>query len=218
MQSVRRGWGVCMPRLNRLFKGVLQEHSSLWIVLPCAVLLCALQLTGDDVIKALRFERAAVLHGEWYRLFTGHWVHLSLNHLWLNLVGLAAIALLFFRRVSLGLLSAFWLFLMVWISLGLVLAGIDWYVGFSGVLYGWLVWGILCTQRLSGRYKAVLLMGCGLKVAFDAASGSAVAEEAFVGGKVIWQSHGLGMLGAFIFFGACCAWQEHLAQAGARLR
>ena len=33
----------------------------------------------------LLYDRAAVLHGEWWRLWTGHWVHFYASHLFWNL-------------------------------------------------------------------------------------------------------------------------------------
>jgi len=34
---------------------------------------------------ALLYDRAAISHGEWWRLWTGHWVHFSASHLFWNL-------------------------------------------------------------------------------------------------------------------------------------
>lgn len=39
---------------------------------------------------ALLYDRAAILHGEWWRLWTGHWVHFSVSHLAWNLAVLLA--------------------------------------------------------------------------------------------------------------------------------
>lgn len=39
------------------------------------------------------YDRAAILHGEWWRLVTGHWVHFSVSHGGWNLVALAATTL-----------------------------------------------------------------------------------------------------------------------------
>ena len=53
-------------------------------------LLPALVPTGRDV---LLYDRAAILQGEWWRLWTGHWVHFSASHLAWNaavLVGAGA--------------------------------------------------------------------------------------------------------------------------------
>ena len=57
----------------------------LWFVLP-AVLCFVTPWTGD----ALALDRAATRHGEWWRLWTGHWVHFSASHLCWNLLVVAA--------------------------------------------------------------------------------------------------------------------------------
>jgi hypothetical protein len=58
-----------------------------WLVGLLAALLVLLWLTGDAGRELLRYERTAVLHGEYWRLLTGHLVHGSGQHLLLNAVG-----------------------------------------------------------------------------------------------------------------------------------
>ena len=46
-----------------------------WLVGLLAAVLVLLGLTGDAGRELLRYERSAVLHGEYWRLMTGHLVH-----------------------------------------------------------------------------------------------------------------------------------------------
>lgn len=108
-----------------------------------------LALGGDPVRLALRYERTAVLAGEYWRLLTGHWVHATTAHLLLNMAGLGLVALLLARDYSLRQ----WL-----VILGASMAAIDagfvffqpqlqWYVGLSGVLHGALAAGAVTWWR-----------------------------------------------------------------------
>ena len=72
-----------------------------WLLGLLAAVLVLLGLTGRTGRELLRYERAAVLQGEYWRLLTGHLVHGSGQHLLLNAVGLGLIAALFPREYSL---------------------------------------------------------------------------------------------------------------------
>lgn len=52
----------------------------LFVLLPAVLLWLAPETRG-----ALLYDRPALLHGEWWRLWTGHWVHFSVSHLAWNL-------------------------------------------------------------------------------------------------------------------------------------
>lgn len=156
-EGVPRNFAVRMPPAGWLF-GLL------------AVLLVLLSLGGESWTQALRYERDAVLTGEFWRLLTGHLVHGSPWHLLLNVAGLAAMAWLFSRDYS----AAAWLLVMTGslaaIDLGFVLwePQITWYVGFSGVLHGVMAAGAVAWWR---REKPAL----------------ALALSAILLGKLAWE-------------------------------
>ena len=54
-------------------------------------------LAADGMLPALRYERAAVLDGEVWRLATGHFVHADLRHLGWNVLGVLIVWGLFAR-------------------------------------------------------------------------------------------------------------------------
>jgi rhomboid family GlyGly-CTERM serine protease len=112
-------------------------------------LLVLVWLGGNAAKATLRYERAAVLDGQYWRLLTGHATHETLQHLLLNLAGLALIFALFPREYS----PKQWLLIA-----GLSIAAIDvgfvfyepqlqWYVGLSGVLHGALAAGAVAWWR-----------------------------------------------------------------------
>jgi rhomboid family GlyGly-CTERM serine protease len=130
-----------------------------WLVGLLAAVLVLLSLTGESGRQWLRYEREAVLQGQYWRLLTGHLVHGSVQHLLLNGVGLGLIAALFPREYS----PRGWLLILgssvVTIDLGVVLLEpqLQWYVGFSGVLHGALAAGALGWWRHESRRLALAL-------------------------------------------------------------
>jgi rhomboid family GlyGly-CTERM serine protease len=128
-----------------------------WLVGLLAGVLVLVWLTGNRGQELLRYERAAVLHGQYWRLLTAHFVHGSLQHLLLNAVGLGLIAALFPREYSLRA----WLLILassiVAIDLGFVLLEpqLQWYVGLSGVLHGTLAAGAVSWWRHESKPLAL---------------------------------------------------------------
>jgi rhomboid family GlyGly-CTERM serine protease len=142
------------------------RQASWFLGLLAAVLV--LSWLGDESVRnALRYERTAVLDGEYWRLLTAHFVHGTAMHMLLNLAGLALVAALFARDYSLGE----WLLILL-VSIATIDAGfvfyepqLRWYVGFSGALHGALAAGAVAWVRHESRYLAlglILLVVCKL--------------------------------------------------------
>lgn len=131
-----------------------------WLVGLLAVVLVLLWFTGEAGRDLLRYERTAVLQGQYWRLLTGHLVHYSGQHLLLNGVALGVIAALFPRDYSLR----GWLLILassvVTIDLGFVFLEpqIEWYVGLSGVLHGALAAGAVSWWRHESKPLALGLI------------------------------------------------------------
>jgi rhomboid family GlyGly-CTERM serine protease len=114
------------------------------LVLACLVLFLP-ALGGEAARLGLRYERAALVHGELWRLLTAHWVHLNLRHTLVNIAGFVLLWALFARDFS----PRQWLLIVaaavIAIDAGLWLldSTVEWYVGSSGVLHGILAAGTL---------------------------------------------------------------------------
>ncbi|HKR35644.1 MAG TPA: rhombosortase [Steroidobacteraceae bacterium] len=146
---------------HRPARTVMSSIQGAWLVGLLAAVLVLLWFTGESGRELLRYERAAVLQGQYWRLLTGHLVHGSGQHVLLNAVGLGLIAALFPREYSLR----GWLLILassvVTIDLGFVLLEpqLQWYVGLSGVLHGALAAGALGWWRHESRGLALALSG-----------------------------------------------------------
>ena len=129
--------------------------------------------------------------GQWWRLLSGHLVHLGWSHLMLNLGGLALAWLLVGRLFS----ASFWVLLLLICalstSLGLLFFNplLDWYVGLSGVLHGLLLAGGV-VSALRGEREAWLL--CALvagKLLWEQLLGPLPGSSDAAGGTVIVDAH-----------------------------
>jgi rhomboid family GlyGly-CTERM serine protease len=131
-----------------------------WVLLGLAVLtMVLLELGGDGLRAALRYERDAILNGEVWRLLTGHLVHFDWSHLSLNLAGALLMVLLFSESFSLGQ----WMWVLV-TGLVVIDAGfiffepqLVWYVGVSGVLHGVVAAGAVAWWYREAIWMAALL-------------------------------------------------------------
>jgi rhomboid family GlyGly-CTERM serine protease len=121
---------------------------------------------------ALLYDRTALLHGEWWRLWTGHWVHFSVSHLAWNLAVLLA-AGAWLEHLQPGRLLRYLLVAAPVLS-GIFLIGepaMQVYGGLSGLATGVVVLLALGQFVRDGRNRAwwgAALALLALKLGFDA--------------------------------------------------
>lgn len=166
--------------------------------LPLALAAAALafQVGGDPLILALRFERGAVAGGEWWRLLSGHLVHLGWSHLWLNIAGLTLIWALVGPLLS---IRQWWITALVCAfgtGLGLVLGvpELEWYVGLSGVLHGLLAAGTVAGIAAGQRDMGLLLLALAAKLGWEQWRGPLPGSVEAVGGPVVVDAHLYGAI------------------------
>lgn len=144
----------------------------------------------------LRYQRERILAGEWWRLFSGHIVHVSGPHLWMNLSGVIVLWLLY-KDV---LLWWMWWFLMLagmlGVSFGLLLFSpeVDWYAGLSGVLHSVYVGGAIIFFRYSWKKGSLLLGILMTKILWEQLYGVMPGSADITGANVIVDSHLYGAL------------------------
>jgi rhomboid family GlyGly-CTERM serine protease len=154
-----------LPRPALSFSQRLQEwmpDKQGWRVVGLVFLgLVLLSLAGESGRQWLRYDREAVLQGEYWRLMTAHLVHLDAWHMMLNAAGVALIAGLFKDDYGwrgwllIVLLSA----LAIDIDLVFWEPQIAWYVGLSGVLHGALAGGAVSWWRYQPKRLSIGLTG-----------------------------------------------------------
>jgi rhomboid family GlyGly-CTERM serine protease len=125
------------------------SSQSWWLFGLISLVLVLLWAGGLSTQQALRYERAAIFNGQWWRLVTGHLVHFDFRHLILNLAGATVMVLLFAGAVSRRQLVWVLVASVAAIDAGFLLwmPQLEWYVGLSGVLHGVLAAGCVAWWR-----------------------------------------------------------------------
>ncbi len=153
-------------------------------------------LFGDTGRTWLGFHRPAIAAGEFWRLVSGHFVHLGASHLFMNVAGL----ILVWYLVASSFTSRQWLLVTAIVMVGLNLGlwflepNLIGYVGLSGLLHGLLAAGIVASLG-SGRSE-IWILGVGLaaKLAYEQLVGPLPGSENATGGAVIVAAHAWGSL------------------------
>ena len=169
-------------------------------VVAIAALGLLFMVIGDPARELFRYEREAVLAGEVWRLFSAHLVHLGAGHTVLNLVALVLVFLLLGQEFTLAQWSWVTGCSVVLIAVGFVWLRpeLQWYVGLSGLLHGWLVAG--ATQRFRQGHKdgLILLAAVLLKGFYEQLVGPLPGSELASGGTVVVDAHWFGIVGGLL--------------------
>ncbi len=171
--------------------------------LPAALALALLVVhgLGPRAVATLRYERAAVLAGDGWRLVTAHLVHFDGAHLAWNLFGVGLVWLLFAREFT----WRGWLVVLAAstaaVDLGFLVLepGLDWYVGFSGVLHGCMAAGLVAWLR--SRPDALTLAVAALfagKLAWEHMVGPLPFTAGTMSLPVIHAAHSYGAVGGTV--------------------
>lgn len=172
--------------------------------LPYAMLsaLSGLLLLGGDALSGqLRYERAAVDAGEWWRLLTANFVHLGIWHWFFNVLSLALLVVMCPEKPSMRE----WLARILLIGMGMCLGlhlftlKLENYVGLSGLAYGLFVFGFI-RQIVEGDRFAIACLGFVVtRIVWELVIGAPKSEETLIGGSVVAESHLYGVVAAVIY-------------------
>jgi len=165
--------------------------------LGCVLVSGSIALAGDAGRSILRFERQALEAGEWWRLVSGHFVHLGWSHYLLNAAGLLLISLLFGTALTPPgwLLVAATSIAAIDIGLWIFNPALQWYVGLSGVLHGLLAAAAVAVARSRPQEAAVIILALVVKLAYEQLAGPIPGSEAASGGAVVVAAHLYGSIG-----------------------
>jgi rhomboid family GlyGly-CTERM serine protease len=169
-----------------------------WKIPLLIALVCGVAAVfGDEGREILRYERAAIAAGEYWRLVSGHFVHLGLQHLLLNLAGLLLVWLLVGRLYSSRDWTLVVLVCVLAIDAGLWLFDptLHWYVGLSGMLHGLLLAGAIRNLRTLPGESAVICAAVAAKLAYEQIAGPMPGSESVAGGAVVISAHLYGAVG-----------------------
>ncbi|MBT8097667.1 MAG: rhombosortase [Woeseia sp.] len=179
--------------------GLLRHRN--WLLPLLLIGLAAFAESGGESVRLLlRYARSDIENGQFWRLLSGHLVHLGWSHLLMNSLALLGIWLLVGRNLR----TMEWL-----VAFGVIIAGMDagfwwldpqlvWYVGLSGLLHGLLVAGLLAGWR--DRPVESLVLGGLLiaKLVYEQWLGPLPGSAESAGGDVVVNSHLYGALAGVV--------------------
>ncbi len=176
------------------------DKPALLAVIFVTILVIIFGILDEVATDFLRYERDLLRSGEWWRLLSGHFVHLSWAHLSLNLAGFWLIAFLYGQRIKPIYLLATIFLIALGISIGLLIfsPGVDWYVGLSGVLHGLIIIGALKNLSAEPWPSTFILVGIFSKIIWEQLYAKENAMEHIIGGNIIYDAHFYGAIAGTI--------------------
>lgn len=159
------------------------KHNLRYFLLPCCIITIAIFVQWLDI--DIRYSRTGVENGEYWRLITAHFAHLSWTHLGLN-----AISLLIIWELTTKSYSLWWIMTCgLGISLGLWVFSpeVIWYVGLSGILHG------LLAVVVWKRYQ-ILFIFLIIKLIWEQLYGGLPTISNLTSGLVIVDAHLYGTI------------------------
>lgn len=170
------------------------------VVLAISILCALLYFLQLDA--TLAFRRAAIAHGEWWRLFTGNLLHTNHWHLLMNLGGLWVISFLHENHYRAGNFTLLFCLLCLLQGLGLywfypTLSG---YVGLSGMLHGLFAYGALKDIQMKIRSGYLLFAGVCAKVAYEQYYGATDQITKLIDARVATEAHLVGVVSGILLF------------------
>lgn len=160
-------------------------------------------LFDSSLSELFIYKRSLVENGQYWRLVSSHFFHTNDNHFLLN--GAAVILLWALHGQFYQPLTYGFIFLVCALITGIGIhyfsLNIEQYVGLSGVLHGFFVWGALHDIRAKERTGYLLLFGVIIKIAHEQFYGASADVEALIGASVATDAHLFGAIAGFIAFG-----------------
>lgn len=125
----------------------MSRATGLYVVF--GVLLLVISQLALWVNPYLHFNTELILQGQYWRLYTGHFAHLNFSHGLMNVLGFWACCYFFADVYRLRHFGVWLLFGAPLISLAMLWFDppLYYYVGLSGLLYGWLMFAIIAGFR-----------------------------------------------------------------------
>jgi len=155
---------------------------------------------NSQISEALVYDRLSVNNGEWWRIFSAHFIHTNGFHLLLNAIGVLilyglhghfyTIKLYFITFVFSGLTSA--------LGVHFYSTHLEKYMGLSAVLHGLFVVGVIQEIKYKENLGKWLLLGLVLKLYYEQFFGANSIVAELIHAQVAVNAHLWGSIGGSI--------------------
>jgi rhomboid family GlyGly-CTERM serine protease len=165
------------------------------------ILVCWLQRFPE----ALEYQRAGILSGQIWRIWTGHWIHATTLHFLLNGSVAVLLHLAFFRFIQWGelLVTSFVFSALISGFFLLFMPELDWYNGLSGLLHAWVMYGSIRKIQIGDAVYWLGVVLVSAKVLAELYDVGPLAGATLPGVNVLHEAHLIGaVVGAMV---ACVA-------------
>lgn len=174
------------------------------------VLLFVLLALWPAAESLLSYQREAIAAGQWWRVFTAHFVHLNMAHALLNSVGTLMLAVFLRQDIArrdwwtVTLLAPFVISLGLWFKQPTLIG----YVGFSGVLHGLLYFGVIrLLPLMPAMAGGILLLLAGRQVWEQTGAYDPEYLRGLIQGRVMPDAHLFGALTGALW-GTWSLWRD----------
>jgi rhomboid family GlyGly-CTERM serine protease len=157
---------------------------------------------SETFLSFFRYDVIQINNGQWWRLITANFCHSNWNHWGMNIMALWFMDIFYRSLISLPL-RAWLLFFSLIMNVFLLhfLIDIDYYVGLSGALHGYLVGAALFSFLKEQWLNRVILVFVTLKLFAENMWSINTETEKWINANVIEEAHYLGALsGVFFYF------------------
>ena len=150
----------------------------------------------------LMFDRDLIDSGQYWRLFSAHFVHLSLPHMLGNLLGVALLAYVAGPYLNNALGASLLVWCVLWVGVGLYIYAdyLERYVGLSGIQHGLILVAPFVSKYYSRKIAYCFLVLVLAKVLWEQSPWyDDMALIDTIGGRVEANAHLLGVVAGLSF-------------------
>ncbi len=177
-----------------------KEHITGPLLLAVLALLCL--MFNEQLSQYFIYDREQVNHQQYWRLLTAHLFHTNDAHFLLNIL---AVILLWALH---GQFYTVTQYLSLTLFSGLIISGAIFYfepnmkeyVGLSGVLHAYFVWGALKDIQHSDKTGYLLLVGVAIKIFHEQLYGASEDIAKLISANVAINAHLSGAIAGLSFF------------------
>lgn len=185
-----------------LLSSIRPFWQSYGLYLVIILIMLSLAVAQPYASQWLQFDRSHIDAGQWWRVFSASWVHLSINHLLGNSLGVLLLAYIAGQYLNnrLGVCLLFWC--CMWVGVGLYVYAdyLQRYVGMSGALHGLLLVAPFISDHYSRRMAWLFAVAIIAKTIWEQLPWyDDMAMHEYIGGRVETNSHLLGTLSGIVF-------------------